>query len=254
MTDPLHLGVVAPVAPESAAAIVAAEAFRRELQHGLGPVVVDFRTTLEPARPLDPSPWRDLRTADWARTVHAVVIDERITHDVSVERACRGVDVIVTTDVLSRPDELAAILPRRLDAATLDSRRRMLVHLGVLPAGDEPLDRVPDVMPLRATDLYLIAQRLRASDDPVLVALAGGHVPDARRSIDAVVTQLGELLADTVVESVAQLRDRADAAESALADERVRHHAELRGVLDRLEHAEQVLEASRRPHLGTPIA
>jgi hypothetical protein len=249
VNGPLHLGVIASVASHEIGAEVAAEVVRRELQRGLGTVIVDFRTTLPIARPLDPSPWREISTADWGRTVHAVVVDERIAGDPVTARASRGIGVVVATDLFGRLADLAALLVRHLDPASLDTRRRMLSHLGVLPEGTVPMDSIPEVMPLRATDLYLVAERLRERRDPVMEALAGGDVADARPAIDDLVDRLRRLVPDTVIESVAQLRERAESAEHILAEERERHEVELRALLDRVDHAERLAAAARRSAL-----
>ena len=246
MTTPLHLGVVAPLDPDGVEPIVVAAAFRREVEHRLGPVVVDFRTTAAVGRPLDPTPWRELRTADWPSAVDAVVIDHRLAGEPAVDDALSGVDIVVTTELFEHPAGLASLLIRHLDAAALDSRRRMLMHLGVLPADSHTITEVPLVMPLTATDLYLVAQQLDSPDEPVLAAFAGHAADDQSAAINDLTEQLRTLIPDSRVETIDQLRERALAAERTLAHERARQELETRVINERLEHAEQLVEQYRR--------
>ncbi len=249
MNAPLHLGVVAPVLPGGGEATVTAAALQRELEHRLGPATIDFRTTSASSRPLDPNRWRQLRDADFRRLAHAVIVDTRVEDDPAVRAAVDGVDIVISTDLFAQPTGLARVLVRRLDDAELETRRRMLVHLGLLPEAPATLTVVPTSMPLTATDLYLVAQQLVDTDDDVLAALGGADAPDVVADIDDLIDRLRGLLPDSLRETDAQLHERLAATERRLADERARHAVEIRSLSDRLQHVEDLLDvATRRRH------
>lgn len=104
----IRVGVVRASSPDPVVALAEARVIRHELARRLGDVAVDFRTTGTAS-----TPWTDRSHAAWPSDVDAVL------------------------DLDTLPDDggaLTVLYGRTLDPDAVDVRRRMLHHLGALPA------------------------------------------------------------------------------------------------------------------------
>jgi hypothetical protein len=227
LTPSVRLGIVRPssAAPRPVVAEIEARVLRHELGRRLGPVVLDLRTD-GPAR----GPWQPLAHAGWPGT-----IDARVDADA----------------LWAEPVGLAALIGRTVDPAIVDVRRRMLVHLGIIPAEPLPLDAARmasfDPLLLRPVDLWLIASEASRVDtgEPAVDALAVPPGGAAIGRIDGILDEIAAGLTEvTGSATVAALTDEVTALRARVAEleaDAQRTLIETTARLDQLAHERSVL-------------
>jgi hypothetical protein len=226
-TPSVRLGLVRPsgAASRPVVAEIEARVLRHELGRRLGTVVLDLRTD-GPAI----GPWQPLANAGWPAT-----IDARIDADA----------------LWSEPVGLTALAGRTVDPAIVDVRRRMLVHLGIIPVEPQPLDAARlaalDSLLLRPLDLWLIASEASEVDtgEAAVDALTVPPGDAAVARLDGILDEIAAGLTDvTGTATVAALADEVAALRARVAeleDEAVRTMVETNARLDELAHERAVL-------------
>lgn len=155
---PIRVGVVRSSSPDPVVALAEARVVRHELTRRLGEVALDFRTTGAAS-----TPWIDRAHAAWPSDV----------------------DAVLDLDTIPRESgALTALFARTLDPDAVDVRRRMLRHLGILPApvvDDAWLDEhLPT--PRRPTDVWIAVHDAASVDLADAAVLAFGD--DGSTAID----------------------------------------------------------------------
>lgn len=227
----ITVGIVADVEPTGSWAEVAAEVVSTLLSARLTDAVVVTYTCRTP-RSLDIGPaWR---SADRLVTdAPPVLIVCGGSAREAAERASSG--LLIDAPPLDRDSGLAATLPRLLDPVALDVRRRMLVHLGVIPGGeytldDELLARTRATFPLRPIDLHLLAAGAAAIEcsDWLPEAVAGhAATDDATALVDAWADAVLDAFPAKVTDRLAGLAAEVERLSVVLDRERVQHAAEI---------------------------
>jgi hypothetical protein len=216
----ITVGVVADIDPTGVWATLAAAAALPGLSSRLGGGAVGLTTCRSPAAlSAGPSMWRDLAELAGDAPDAVVACGPRAVS--AVERVVPSVAVVDASD-LDRSSGLAALVPGMLDPVAVDVRRRMLVHLGIVPVGDfvlddELLSSAVERLPLRAIDLH------------VLVSSAS--------TITCRDLALHELRGDaSTIAGAALLDDWADAVLGAVPERRDARLASLTAEVRRLRH------------------
>ncbi len=238
IVQPLLLGVLRPSRPTHVVAVAEARVIRTELERRLGPLTLDLR--------IDGASiggWQSVANAAWPGSVDAVV------------------DASILWNSALPP--LTTLFARTVEPTAAEVRRRMLAHLGVIP--DAPFELDDDrlaalsELPLRPTDLWLIAGSARAItvDDDTISAFAapvdsdGHHLLDA--AFDAVAASLSEqpttgTTLERLTASTATLTRRV----SELDSELIRSERDTAELLDQLRTENRVLrerlERAESPH------
>jgi hypothetical protein len=227
-----RLGVLRPSTASSNPVVASAEAriVRHELTRRLGEVGLDFRND-------------GGVIASWLPVEHGAWPGD--------------VDATVDLTPVTRPGgpHLLSVFARTVDPTAADVRRRMLVHLGVLPV--ELLDdaelqrRLPT--PQRPTDVWLLVNAADRTDltDPHLGSLRG----DLREAaaIDAWFDEcVGAVPLDTAP-TIARLSARVDELEVALAGAQSDAARSERLALERLDELETACDVLREQLLRTEL-
>jgi len=216
-TPPHRIGLVRPDRPGRVVAEADARVVRHELQCRLGPVTLDLRIDGDAL-----GPWQPLASAAWPRDI-----------DTTIDAGLLFGDHIPC---------LTALFGRTVEPVAVEVRRRMLVHLGVIPHGDFVVDaeRLTSLaaFSLAPTDIWLICRAANDIDldEPCLHALrarAGGPEQSQLDEVfDTVAAQFAPVV--TSLPSTTPTIDR-------LIDERETLRAELATRVD--EHAQREREA-----------
>lgn len=230
----LRLGIVraqgASIDPTVAS--MEARVIRAELERRLGPVSLDLRTEGSAV-----GPWLPRHLAAWPADVDAI---------------------IELSDLGDRAPWLIALFGRTVDPAAADVRRRMLEHLDVLPAGDDPLtDGQLDALlppPARPTDLWLVVcsassvatsepahDALRLDPDDATIGELDGWFDDAvidvgDAQLDATVARLSAEVTELRAR-VTTANDDATRTERQVLDRLTDIEAERDSLRERLERA-----------------
>lgn len=165
MTTSPRLGIVRPDRPVRWLADAEGRVLDAELSRRLGPVSLDLRVDGPPV-----GRWGSLDHAAWPRDVAAVI-------DVG---ALYGEGV----------PPLTTLFGRTVEPAAAEVRRRMLIHLGIIPDTEYQLDDstlAPLGAPsLTATDMWLLARSATriAIDDPAIVALVSATSGPSQITLD----------------------------------------------------------------------
>jgi hypothetical protein len=224
VTTTLAIGIARADRPSEVIARAEARVIRHELARRLDRVVLDLRIDGAPL-----GPWLPRGSATWPS----------------------GVDAVVELDELrSDGSPLTSLFARTVDADAADVRRRMLVHLRLIPAGPFMLDdllltEILTMLP-RPTDLWLVAaaaSEVTTTDHAVrALATAASDASVLDAAFDRVVARLdGVVSAAGVIERVAAERDQASARARELGDELTRANREIADRLDALEAENAVL-------------
>ena len=214
-----RIGIVRPDRPCRAITDAEARVLQAEFDRRLGPTVLDLRVD-----GADLGRWRSSAHAAWPADV----------------------DDVLDVGEIWRADlpPLTTLFSRTVDPIAADVRRRMLVHLGVLP-----IERVDDdvieaalARPIRATDLWLIvtaADHLEVSDRRV--AAFRGDADEAAeldRWFDQVVAALPVLSDDVLVDRLRRSEATGRAAQrlaAEAAEELLRVQREAADRLDEIQ-------------------
>ncbi len=248
----LHVSILSALDPADWASDAIATVTRAHFAARRSDVVLDLRTSSMFALWRGRAAWVPI-AANWSMGADVVIVDHRID---SAARREAGIDerlAVIATTVFDDPIALVSEFAATLDRVAVDTRRRMLIHLGVLTDDDRPdatatVDRAIDALggAITVTDRLIVAQH--AGDgltDPLLAALVRGSSEDAqstRVEFDRLCDQIAEYSPTEATHSAAlqrqvaaleveadQLRDRADAVErhavAALASAAARERA-----------------------------
>ncbi len=130
----LRFGVVRPTGSRQVVATAEARIVRHELERRLGVVTLDLRVDGD-----EIGPWKSLATASWPTDVDHVIDNHQLWGDAT--------------------PALTTLFGRTLESSAIGVRRRMLNHLGLLPASDSVLDDewlAGIDLPLRPTDFWIM--------------------------------------------------------------------------------------------------
>ena len=257
----LHVGVLAAIDPDAWSSDIVAIVIRTQIAARRSDIVVDLRTSLDTTRPRQRSSWRSASTSTWPAGVDAIIADESVDW---TARTHAGIGDMMVTDTTLFSDLAAvcSLFASTLDPVAADTRRRTLVHLGVLSEtnrdGLSAFDRAMAKFggQLTGTDRLLIAQAVDPEalvDDALAVALATGRSALSSAAVsefERLVTTLSTLepaaathaaglqqrVADLETE-VARLRELAASAERLAADQLDAAASREQSLLARLEAA-----------------
>lgn len=220
----LRLGLRRADRPLAVVAIAEARVLQHELERRLGTIGLDLRLDGDPL-----GGWQPIANAAWPTDIDA--------------------ELDAATIWGSTP--LTALFARTVEPAAAAVRRRMLTHLGLLPAGDFDQEtlRSLSALPIRPTDLWLMvtaAERVDV-DDPAVAAFAAPAGGPEQTALDAMFDRVAADAAATDV-SFDRVVERARAREAdwqrratETADELVRSQLEAAERLDELESENRVL-------------
>jgi hypothetical protein len=259
---PIRVGVLADVDPAAWSTDAVATVFRSQVHSRRNDIVLDFRTTVDADPRRHASSWHTAGTAPWPTGVQAVIVDATVDAPARSQAGVHG-SVVVETNVFGDIAELCSLVAMTTDPAALDTRRRMLVHLGVLSA-TKGADDVSAFLhgaelfggTLTLTDRLLIARAVGVealTDDPQSAALASGRSGDGNGSvrefnrivaelaglapsIDAHAAALQQRVVDLETE-LARVHGLLTAAERTIVDNLDSMAARERSLVDRLETA-----------------
>jgi hypothetical protein len=235
-----RFGVLRPERSHPAIAMAEARVLFTELGRRLGPVELDLRIDGEPL-----ADWQPIANASWPADI----------------------DTSIDPDLLWGPDlpPLTALFGRTVDPTAASVRRRMLRHLGVIPDGPFDLDadlfdRL-DALPIRPTDLWLIAGEARSviHPDPALCAFVAPSDGTEHAQLDQAFDRAVDGLVDTGHNDhvIARLSAQVDALGNELEtvrSELLRTQRESTDRLDELTALNSSLsERLERAELGRAI-
>jgi hypothetical protein len=222
----IRIGVLAAVDPTVWVSDAVAAVIRSQLRVRRDDIELDFRTVVAAEHPRRSSSWRPASTSPWAPSVQAVIVDESID---TAGRSGAGISdgvVVIDTSMFATTTALCSLFATTTDATALDTRRRMLAHLGILtsPGGTDDVgafERAADVFSgsLTVTDRLLIAQAVGVealADDPYTAALVtqGSDTDgEAFREFDRIIAELSDL-EPTAARRTAGLQQRVAELES----------------------------------------
>lgn len=235
-----RFGVLRPERSHPAIATAEARVLFTELGRRLGPVELDLRIDGDPL-----AAWQPIANASWPADI----------------------DISIDPDLLWGPDlpPLTALFGRTVEPTAASVRRRMLRHLGVIPDGPFDLDadlfdRL-DALPMRPTDLWLIAGEARAvvHPDPAVCAFVTASDGAEHTQLDQAFDQIVDGLVDP--ERNDRVITRLTAQVDALGDELETARSQLlrtqRESADRLDELtalnSSLSERLERAELGRSI-
>ena len=134
-----RIGVLSSLDPASWQSDVVARVLRAQIDLHHNDVSFDLRSIRERAA-LSRASWQPALTAAWPTTVSTVVVEHDIkTHD--RERAGAASITAIETNMFADTMLWCGLFEQTLDPAAVDTRTRMLEHLGVDSgdAGEEPV-------------------------------------------------------------------------------------------------------------------
>ena len=235
-----RFGVLKPERSLDVVAVAEARVISNELERRLGPITLDLRIVGDPL-----AGWHSIGQASWPADV----------------------DAVIDADLLWQPGlpPLTALFGRTLDSGAAAVRRRMLRHLGLIPDAPfdldgERLDRLTE-LPLRPTDLWLIADEARSvtHPDPAIGSFAaqpgGAEQVQLDAAFERVVEALGDIgrRDDTIVRLSAQV-EHLTAELSELRSELARSEREAHDRVDQLAAVNTALrERLERAELARSI-
>jgi len=239
--DTHRIGVLSSLDPASWQSDVVARVMRAHIDLHRNDVSLDLRSVHERVV-MSRALWQPALTTAWPTTVHAVVIERDIElHD--RERAGAAAMISIETDMFGDTTLWCALFEQTLDPAAIDTRTRMLEHLGV---DRDPTDGFAAAANslgglLTLTDRYCLA---RAADrdalDAAHAALAGGRTASSAGLVDEiarVAAGIDETGPDTGVHHSAVLQQRVAELATELSDERERHAMAERQASEALDAA-----------------
>lgn len=210
----LRLGILAAVEPHAWTSAAVAEVVTAQIEERRNDITVEFRTVVTDDAPRTRTPWQPATTASWPTDVDAILVDASLD---TAARAAAGVGAdadcpVIETHLFDDVAALCSLFAGTLDPTAVDTRRRMLTHLGALPrtsSGKAPDADASDLLQqaedavggrLTATDRFIVAEAigtaLLAGPDPLSAALAGGRTDQstpATAEFDRVVTALADV-------------------------------------------------------------
>jgi hypothetical protein len=213
-----RIGVLSSLDPASWQSDVVARVLHAQIDLHHNDVSFDLRSIRERAA-LNRASWQPALTAAWPTTVSTVVVEHDIeTHD--RERAGAASITAIETDMFADPMLWCGLFEQTLDPAAVETRTRMLEHLGV---DRDPTDGFAAAAAslgglLTPTDRYCLARA--AVDEIARVAAAIELVSP-----------------DNGVKQIAALQQRAAELATELSDERDRHALAERQAAEALDGA-----------------
>lgn len=222
-----RIGVLSSLDPSNWQSDVVARVIRAQINLHRNDVSLDLRSVHKRLATSQAS-WQPAPTAAWPTTVHAVVIEGDIELN-DRERAGAAATISIETDMFADTTLWCALFEQTLDPAAIDTRTRMLEHLGV---DRDPADGFAAAANslgglLTPTDRYCLA---RAADQEALdaahAALAGGRAASSAGVADEiarVAAAIDETGPDASAQHSAVLQQRVAELTSELSAERNRH-------------------------------
>ena len=239
----ISVGIVADIEPSGPWPEIASSVATSMLSARLANAAVKTYTCRRPGSlDLARAPWRQLD--ELAAAVPPVVVACGPTARQAVEWLDETCSVIDAPE-LDRESGLAAMLPHLLDPVALDVRRRMLVHLGVMPSGDYVLDdeTVAAIMtrfPLRPADLHLLAAgatEIVCSDWLPGDLTGDAPIRAASNTVDTWATGLQDALPDIANGRLADLEREIQRLRAVVDGEHAQHAGEIERLTDALAQA-----------------
>lgn len=248
-TPTLQVGVLAAIDPAAWSSDAVATVFRTQISARRDDIRLDFRTVVDGDHLRRWSTWNSTPITAWRSGVQAVIVDEAVD---ATARAASGLDddvVVVDTNLFGDVRSLCSLFATTADTTALDTRRRMLSHLGVLAAPDGVDDlgafsRAKALFggSLSVTDRLLIAREVGAAalaDDPDTLALIAvrsdiGHATG--REFDRICSKL-DGLEPSVAAHAAGLQQRVASLEAEVEHLHDLLRATERRSVDQLESA-----------------
>ena len=236
-----RIGVLSSLDPRSWQSDVVARVMRAQINLHGNDVSLDLRSVDERVV-MSRASWQPAMTAGWPTTVRAVIIDRDIEmHD--RERAGVPRMISIETDIFADTTLWCALFEQTLDPAAIDTRTRMLEHLGVDRDPADGFAAAADSLGglLTPTDRYCLA---RAADQDALdaahAALAGGRTASSAGVVDEiarVAAAVEETGPDTSAHQSAVLQQRVAELAAELSGERERHALAERQASEALDAA-----------------
>lgn len=238
-----RIGVLSSLDPAAWQSDVVARVLRAHIDLYGNDTSLDLRSVHERAA-LSRASWQPALTASWPTTVHAVIVDFAIdTSD--RERAGTSALASIETGIFANPIVWCTLFEQTLNPAAIDSRTRMLKHLGVDQDPADGFAAAADALGglLTLTDRYCLAKATaRDALDEAHAALAGGRTPSSAAVVDEMerIAAAIELVGPgTATNHSAGLQQRALELAVELADERDRHALAERRAAEALDAAAQ---------------
>jgi hypothetical protein len=237
------VGIVADIEPSGAWPTVASFVATSMLSARLANAAVATYACRSPqSLDLAPAAWRPLD--ELAIAVPPLVVACGPNALRAIDRL-EGTWSVIDAPELGRPSGLAAMLPHLLDPVALDVRRRMLVHLGVIPSGnyvldDDALAAVTARFPLRPADLHLLAAGATeiACSDWLPHDLTGdAPTRAATDTIHAWATDLRDAMPEEVTDRLDVLEREVGRLRAIIDGERDQHAAEVERLSEALTEA-----------------
>lgn len=253
---PHRIGVLSSLDPTDWQNDVVARVLRAHFELRRDDVSLDLRS-IDDRVTLSRASWPSSRTAPWPTAIHAVIVDRNIAA-VDRERAGASPTISIDTDMFADTMLWCPLFEQTLDTAAIDTRTRMLEHLGVDRDPTNGFARAADSLGglLTLTDRYCLA---RAADldalDAAHAALAGGRTESSSVVVDEITRVLAaiEIAAPgAIAQHSAALQQRAADLAVALGDERDRHALSERQAAEALDAA-AVREHSLTERLETAL-
>jgi hypothetical protein len=243
--DTHRIGVLSSLDPARWQSDVVARVMRSHIDLHRNDVSLDLRSVHERVV-MSRALWQPALTTAWPTTVHAVVIERDIElHD--RERAGAAAMISIETDMFADTMLWCELFEQTLDPAAVDTRTRMLEHLGV---DQDPTDGFAAAAAslgglLTPTDRYCLARAAdRGALDEAHAALAAGRTASSAGLVDeiarvaaAIELAILETGPDTGVHHSAVLQQRVAELASELSDERERHAMAERQASEALDAA-----------------
>jgi hypothetical protein len=240
---PHRIGVLSALDPAAWQSDVIARVLRAHIDLYGNNASLDLRSVHERLA-LSRASWQPAPTANWPTTVHAVIIDRAIDTSNRV-RAGASALASIETDIFANPIVWCTLFEQTLDPAAVDTRTRMLEHLGVDQDPTDGFAAATDALGglLTLTDRYCLAKAAaRDALDDAHAALAGGRTASSA----AVIGEMERIAATTemagphtAANHSAALQQRALELAAELADERDRHALAERRAAEALDAAAQ---------------
>lgn len=251
-----RIGVLSSLHPAAWQSDVVARVMRAQVDLYATNISLDLRSVHEQAA-LNRASWKPALTASWPATVSTVVVEHDIeTHD--RERAGAASITAIETDMFADTMLWCELFEQTLDPAAVDTRTRMLEHLGV---DQDPTDGFAAAAAslgglLTPTDRYCLARAAdRGALDEAHAALAAGRTASSAGLVDEIarVAAAIELAsAGTGAKQIAALQQRVAELATELCDERDRHALAERLAAEELDAA-ALRESSLTSRLDTAL-
>jgi hypothetical protein len=236
-----RIGVLSSLDPASWQSDVVARVLSAQIDLHHNDVSFDLRSIRERAA-LSRASWQPALTAAWPTTVSTVVVEHDIeTHD--RERAGAASITAIETNMFADTMLWCGLFEQTLEPAAVDTRTRMLEHLGVDQNPTEGFAAAAASLGglLTPTDRYCLARAAdRGALDEAHAALAAGRTASSAGLVDEIARLAAaiELAApDSGAKQIAALQQRVAELATELSDERDRHALAERLAAEELDTA-----------------